>query len=348
MLNWFWLEVWAIPWRIILLACFVLLVLIPLFTDNAYIYRILTFTCIFAIFAASWDFLAGFVGLLNLGHTAFFGVGAYTAALLNIHFGLPPLVTIPIGALTGVIAGLVIALPTMRLRAFYLSLVTLAFPMVLGGLIYVFPDFTGGELGIYGVSRMADSPLRTYYLILLAMIVTLLVLWKLTDVKSRFVRMGVILHAIREDEISARASGINTTFYKALGYCISGFFAGVAGGLYAHFMRIAGPSTLELMLTFDAVIWTVVGGMTTIYGAVVGTFILYPLVEFMRLNPVGDEIRIIVKAVVLIVVLLYMPEGFTNWIRDHLEQECPRCKIVNLGVRKICRACRAPLHLERG
>jgi branched-chain amino acid transport system permease protein len=330
-----------------LFVCILMLALAPVFTTNAYILRILTFACIYSIFAASWDFLAGFVGLLNLGHTAFFGVGAYSAALLNIHFKLPALATIPIGALMGVIAGLVIALPTMRLRAFYLSLVTLAFPAVLSGLIYVFPDFTGGELGIYGVSRIASSSVTIYYCSFAILVITCLVLWKLTDVKSRYVRTGVIFHAIREDEISARASGINTTFYKTLGYCISGFFAGIAGGLYAHFMRIAGPSTLELALAFDGIIWSVVGGLGTIYGAVIGTFLLYPLVEFMRLNPVGEDIRIIVKAVVLIFVLLLMPEGLTLWIRDHLEQECPRCKIPNLRARKICRACRAPLHLER-
>ena len=346
-INYTKLEILAIPWRLILIFFLFLLAFWPIFISNSYILRILTFAVIFAIYAASWDFLAGYVGLFNMGHNAFFGVGAYTAALLNIHFGLPPIVTIPLGALTGVCAGLLITLPTMRLRSFYLSLVTLAFPIMLAGLVVVFSNFTGGEFGIYGVSLLGSSPHSTYYIIFIIFLLSVFALWKLTDLKSRFVRTGVIFLAIREDEITARASGINTTFYKAMGYCISGFFAGVAGGLYAHVMRIAGPSTLELGLAFDPIIWTMAGGMGTIYGAVAGVFVLYPLVEFIRLWNFGNEIRIILKAIILILVLLFMPNGFTTWIREHLEEECPRCKAVNLGIRAKCRVCSAPLHRER-
>jgi branched-chain amino acid transport system permease protein len=347
MKNWIKLEILAIPFRVLLVVGLAALAFSPMFIENSYILRIMTFTCIFAIFAASWDFLAGYVGLFNLGHNAFFGVGAYTAALLNIHYGLSPLLTIPLGALTGVLAGLLITMPTMRLRSFYLSLVTLAFPIILAGLVVVFPSFTGGELGIYGVKLLGSSAKSTYYWIFLIMLVSLFFLWKLTDMKSRFIRTGVLFISIREDEISARASGINTTFYKALGYCISGFFAGVAGGLYAHVMRIAGPSTFELSFAFDPIIWTMVGGMGTLYGAVVGVFILYPSVELLRLTSFGDEIRIIIKAVILIVILLFMPNGLTTWIREHLEQECPRCKVVNLSIRQKCRVCTAPLHREK-
>ena len=345
--NYIRLEILAIPWRMILMVGLVALAIAPVIFQNPYVIRIITFTLIFAIYAASWDFLAGYVGLFNLGHNAFFGVGAYTAALLNIHFGFSPLLTIPTGALVGVFAGLIIALPTMRLRAFYLSLVTLAFPVILAGLVAVFPNFTGGEFGIYGVKMIGSTPQSTYYWVFIVFLFSLFVLWKLTDMKSRFVRTGVVFLAIREDEITARASGINTTFYKTMGYCISGFFAGVAGGLFAHVMRIAGPSTLELMLGFDAIVWTLVGGMGTIYGGVVGVLILYPLVEFMRLSTFGNEVRIIVKACILISILLFMPNGLSTWIRDHLEEECPRCKNINLRTRATCRVCRAPLHREK-
>ncbi|MFC1824906.1 branched-chain amino acid ABC transporter permease [Thermodesulfobacteriota bacterium] len=344
--NWFRLEVYAIPWKMITFVFLVFLILFPLITTNSYILRIMTFACIFAIFSSSWDLLAGYLGLLNLGHTAFFGVGAYTAALLNKHLGFGPLFSIPCGAVMAVLAGLIIALPTMRLRGLYLSLVTLAYPMVLSGLIYIFPDFTGAELGIFGLSRMSFSPVVNYYIVLPVMIVSLLVMWKFTDTTSRFVRTGVIFHAVHEDEISARASGINTTFYKSIGFCISGFFAGLAGGLYAHFMTIADPSTLELMFSFDAILWACLGGLNTIYGAVAGVFFLYPLVEFLRLNELGDDIRIIFKALILMAVLLFMPEGFTTWIRDHIEINCPRCKIANLWTRNNCRACRANLRRD--
>ncbi len=347
--NWFKLEIWAIPWRIVLFLLVFLLCLAPILTTNSYVLRILVFACIFSIFGASWDLLAGYVGQLSLGHSAFFGVGAYTAALLNIHFHVPPLLAILCGAVMAVVAGLAIALPTMRLRGFYLSLVTLAFPVVLGGLIFLFPNFSGGELGIYGVQLLTNSPLKNYYITLVIMIISLVIMWKLTDTESRFIRTGIIFFAIREDEITARASGINTTLYKTLGFCFSGFFAGVAGALFAHSIRIAGPSTLDLTLSFDVILWAIFGGLTTIYGALIGTFLLYPLIEVMRFHPIGEEFRIIVKALILIVALLFMPHGITRWIRDHLENECPRCKIINLWTFKHCRACRAPMKdMKRG
>jgi branched-chain amino acid transport system permease protein len=166
-------------------------------------------------------------------------------------------------------------------------------------------------------------------------------MWKLTDAKSALVRTGIILHAIREDEIAARASGINTIRYKLLAFAVGGFFAGIAGGLYAHFMRIAGPSTLDLMLSFQAIIWTVFGGIVSIYGAVVGVYFLYPLMEFLRVIP---ELRVLIFAAIVIVILLFMPEGIAVWIRDKIERECPRCKLTNVAWRRTCRACGASLY----
>ncbi|MCL0102693.1 branched-chain amino acid ABC transporter permease, partial [Dehalococcoidia bacterium] len=144
-----------------------------------------------------------------------------------------------------------------------------------------------------------------------------------------------------------RASGINTVRYKLMVFSISGFFAGVAGGLYVHYIRIAGPSILELFFSFQPIIWTIFGGIVTIYGAVAGVFILYPLVELVRLHPVGETYRFVLMVLILIVVLLFMPQGITRWVRDHIEEICPRCKLINIRTRRYCRACRAPLHAEK-
>ncbi|MCL0048602.1 branched-chain amino acid ABC transporter permease [Dehalococcoidia bacterium] len=340
-------EILAVPGRVIALIFVILLFLLPLIIPHPMVLKIFSLAAIFAIFAASWDFLSGFTGQLNLGQALFFGVSAYSAALLNIHLGVPPWATIPIGAIAGVIAGLLVGIPALRLRGFYLALVTLAFPIILIGVIYVFPDITGGELGLFGVDRLSGSRVLDYYIILLVATASILVMWKLTDGRSKIVRTGVILHAIREDEITARASGINTVRYKLMVFSISGFFAGVAGGLYAHYIRIAGPSILELFFSFQPIIWTIFGGIVTIYGAVAGVFILYPLVELVRLHPVGEIYRIVLMVLILIVVLLFMPQGITRWVRDHIEEICPRCKLINIRTRRYCRACRAPLHAEK-
>lgn len=334
-------DVLAVPGRLIALVFLVFLFFIPLITQQPYTLRILILSNIFVIFAVSWDFISGYTGQINFGHAMFFGVAAYTAALLNKHLGLEPWATIPIGALAAVLAGVVMCLPALRLRGPYLSLVTLALPLILLGVIKAFPEVTGGEHGISGVAALSDSRLLDYYISVLVMIPSVMIMWKLTDAKSALVRTGIILHAIREDEIATRASGINTIRYKLFAFIVGGFFAGIAGGLYVHFLKVAGPSTLSLMLSFQAIIWTVFGGIVSIYGAVVGVYVLFPLLEFLRVIP---ELRTIIFAVVVILILLFMPEGIAVWIRDKLEEECPRCKLSNVSWRRTCRACGASLH----
>ena len=329
-------DVVAIPGRLIALIFFLLLFLIPLATEEPYILRTLIFANIYVIFAVSWDFISGYTGLINFGHALFFGVAAYTSALLNLHLGLEPWATIPIGALVAVLAGLIVCLPALRLRGPYFSLISLAFPLILLGAVFAFTDFTGGELGISGIARISDSRTVEYYISALVMLGSVFIMWKLTDAKSSFVRLGIILHAIREDEIAARASGINTVRYKLLAFAIGGLFAGVAGGFYAHSMRIAGPATLDLFLSFQAIIWTVFGGICSIYGPLVGVYILYPLTEFLRVVP---ELRILIFAFIVVLILLFMPEGIAVWVRDKIERECPRCKLANVAFRSTCRAC---------
>ena len=329
-------EILVLPSRTVALAFCLLLFLIPLFiTSNPYDLRILILASIFAIFAASWDLLSGFTGQMNFGHALFFGVAAYTSALVNLHTGLPIWLTIPLGALAAVLAGLVVGIPCLRLRGPYLALATLAFPLILTGIIFVFPDITGGELGVSGIDRLAGSRVTDYYIAITLMISLGFIMWKITDSKT-----GLLFHAIREDEVAARASGINTTKYKLLAFCLSGLFAGIAGGLYVHFMRIAGPSTLELMLSFQAIIWAIFGGIATIYGPIAGVFIIYPLLEFADFLP---EWRMLFFAIMVMLALLFMPEGITTWVRDKIEKECPRCKLRNIATRKSCRVCRADL-----
>jgi branched-chain amino acid transport system permease protein len=328
-------EVLVLPSRIIVFLFFLVLLGLPLLINNPYMLRILILTSIFAIFAASWDLLSGFTGQMNFGHALFFGVGAYGAAILNRQLHIPPWGSIPLGALVAVLAGLIIGIPCLRLRGTYLALTTLAFPIILMGIVFAVPGLTGGELGISGLERLSPSRVADYYIAVLLMLALCTVMWKITDSNT-----GIIFHAIREDEVAVRAAGINTTRYKLLAFCLSGFFAGVAGGLYAHFMRIAGPSTLEVSMSFQVVIWSIFGGIVTIWGPVGAVFILYPLLEFFRLWP---QFRMLLFAFVILLILLYMPEGLLTWIRDKIENECPRCKIRNAASRKTCRVCAASM-----
>ena len=331
-------EILILPSRTIAFLFCLALLCLPLVTKDPYLLRIVIFSSIFAIFAASWDLLSGFTGQMNFGHALFFGVAAYTSAILNLRLGLPPWATIPLGALMAVIAGLLVGVPCLRLRGPYLALATLAFPIILMGIIFTIPEITGGELGVSGIKPLASSRIATYYVCVILMLGLGLLMWKIGDSKT-----GIIFHAIREDELAVRASGINTTRYKLLAFSLSGFFAGLSGGLYTHFIRIAGPSTLEVSLSFQAIIWAIFGGVVTIYGPIAGVFILYPLMEFLRILP---EIRTLIFGLTVIILLLFMPEGLTTWARDKMEKECPRCKARNGAWRNTCRVCFADMERQ--
>src|SRR5919112_1310005 len=172
-------EVFVLPSRTLVLFWVATLLVLPFIYGDAYVLRILTMTCIFAIFAASWDLLAGYTGQVNFGHALFFGAGAYTSALLSLKLGLSPWATIWAGATVALLFGFLVGYLCLRLRGSYLSLATLAFPLI--ALVIVFA------------------------------------LWALAD--SKF---GIVLHAIRDDELAARASGINTLRYKMMVFAIAG------------------------------------------------------------------------------------------------------------------------------
>jgi branched-chain amino acid transport system permease protein len=328
-------EVLVLPSRVVVLLFFLVLLLLPVATQDPYLLRILILTSIFAIFAASWDLLSGFTGQMNFGHALFFGVAAYTAALLNLHAHLPPWGSIPLGALAAVLTGLIIGIPCLRLKGTYLALTTLAFPIILMGIVLAIPQVTGGELGLSGLDRLSGSRLSDYYIAVVLMLGLCTIMWKITQSNT-----GLIFHAIREDELAVRTAGINTTRYKLLAFCLSGFFAGISGGLYAHFMRIAGSANLEVTMSFTVVIWAIFGGVVTIYGPVGAVFILNPLLEFLHFWP---KLRMLMFALIILLILLYMPNGLLPWARDKIETECPRCKIRNVATRKTCRVCTAQL-----
>ena len=342
LLNNFRWGVLPVPGRVIAVVFFVLVFVFPLISDDRYILLVLIFTNIFVIFAVSWDVLSGYTGQVNFGHALFFGVGAYGSALLYKYLGWQPWLTIPLGAVAATLIGVITCWPALKLRGPYLSLLTLSFPLMLYGIVYALPSITGGPYGIWGIPLISQSRVVEYYVVLIVMTVSVLIMWKLTDAKSKYVRTGLIFHAIREDEIAARATGINTINYKLLAFAIGGFFAGIAGGLYAHVQMIAAPEVLTMTMSFQVIIWVIFGGIVSIYGPVAGVYTLFPLVEFLR--GVIGKYNYLILAIVVILVLLFMPQGIAVWIRDKIERECPRCKLTNAAWRKECRACGASLH----
>jgi branched-chain amino acid transport system permease protein len=342
--RWVWVnlrdEVFVLPTRTLTLLWVLGVLALPLVSSDTYILRIAASTCLYAILAASWDLLAGYAGQVNFGQALFFGAGAYTSGLLVSKLGMPPWATVWVGAAAGALIGAATGILCHRLRGSYLSLSTLALPLIATGLLFAFPRISGGELGISGLPRVTGSSLGDYYVAAIAMLLSVFGLWQLAN--SRF---GLVLHAIRDDEVAARASGINTPRYKLAAFAISGLAAGLAGALFAHVVRVAGPSTLEVALSFQVVIWGVFGGLASIYGPVAAVFILFPLTEWLGSMGQIGELRLLIFAAVVLVVLLMVPRGLAPWGRDRIEPQCPRCKQRNGAWRNVCRLCAAPLKL---
>ncbi len=327
-----------LPSRTVALAWVIAVLVLPLVHPDPYVLRVAAMTCLFATLAASWDLLAGYAGQVSFGHALFFGAGAYAAALGSLHLGVAPWVGVLGGAAVATAAGVAVGFVCLRLRGSYLSLATLAFPLIVLGVFFAFPDVSGGELGLSGVRSLSRSRVTSYYVIAIAMLALVFALWGIA--RSRF---GLVLHAIRDDEVAVRASGIDTVRYKLAIFAVSAAVAGLAGGLYAHFLRGAGPSTLEVALSFQVVIWGIFGGLATIYGPVTAVFVLYPLTEWLGSFRAFGQLRLLVFAVIVLLVLLFMPRGLTPWVRDRIETACPRCKQRNVAWRAACRLCQASL-----
>ena len=299
---------------VLVLALYILLsVLISANIINPYYSGILTMVCINVILAVSLNLATGFLGQLVLGHAGFMSVGAYSAALFTMDSGLPTVVSFPLALLVGGIVaaafGVIIGVPALRLKGDYLAILTLGFGEIIRVLILAMP-FTGGAAGLSGIPL-----LTTFTYVFIIAIITVAVIFAF--IHSRHGRAVI---AIREDEIAAEAAGIHTTYYKLLAFVLAAFFAGIAGGLYAHHIGVLDPSKFDFNYSVEILIMVVLGGMGSITGSIVAAIVLTLLPELLR----GfSEYRMLIYSVILICVMLFKPSGLLG------QHELSLTKILN-------------------
>jgi len=294
------MSIAKIDWLGALMAVAALL-LVPIIARSNYIVVVLTVALCNAIWAASWDFMSGLTGRENFGHALFIGSGAYTAGFLNTALDLNPWWGLPSAAIVAVIFSLVIGVPTLRLRGPYFALAMLSGATVMQSLTIIFSEYTGGQDGLNGIFPIIDSETRYYYLVLAFMLATVLIL-KLIALSP----WGTILRAIRGDEATCQAAGINVSFYKITALMISAAFAGMGGALYAHTLLQVGPDLFAVVLSINTIIFVYVGGMGTIYGPAGAALLLSLLIEELRFL---GEFRLWFYYVVLIIILFFLPQG---------------------------------------
>ncbi|MDR1019474.1 MAG: branched-chain amino acid ABC transporter permease [Synergistaceae bacterium] len=251
------------------------------------------------ILAVSLNLTAGFLGQLPLGHAGFMSVGGYAAALFSMSVSLPPNIELPaalvIGFTVAALFGVLIGLPALRLKGDYLAIITLGFGEIIRVIILNL-KFTGGAYGLKGIGRQT-----TVTWVYISVLITLYVISAL--IKSRH---GRAIISIREDEIAAEASGIPTTYYKVLAFTVSAGFAGVAGGLYAHYLSILDPSTFGFMRSVEILVIVVLGGLGSIFGSVISAAALTILPELLR---EFAEYRMVIYSLLLVTVMIFKPSG---------------------------------------
>ena len=262
---------------------------------DAYTFMNIAPLAINIILAVGLNLITGITGQFSLGHAAFMAVGAYTSAILTSNFGMPFIVGIIGAALIAAVAGVLIGIPTLRLKGDYLAIATLGFGEIIKTLL-LNNEYVGGASGFNYI------PLYTNWTWLFLMVVLTIV------VISNFIKSksGRACIAIREDEIAAEAMGINTTFYKVLAFAIGALFAGIAGALYGGYLSFITPESFGFMKSIDILVIVVFGGMGSITGSVVGAI----AISFISIALQGiPELRMVIYSVILFIIMVYRPQG---------------------------------------
>jgi branched-chain amino acid transport system permease protein len=291
---------------------------IPLFQPSNVIIETIFFLLLYAFLGLSWNMLAGFAGQFSLGHAAFFGVGAYTAGILYMKYRITPWAAMLVGPALASCLAWTVGYPTFKLRRHYYALATLAMAEVMR-LGFLSWDYVGAAYGIwYDVVpfswialQFSTTHVPYYYLAFVALCGGLLLTWKIR--KSEF---GLRLMAIRDDEEGAKALGIDTLSHKLKISALSAALAAVGGVLYAQYSLFLEPdSTLSLLVTADMVLPTLLGGLGTTYGPILGALILEPLTWVLR-SLVGSSLQVVFRGILLILIVLMIPDGLVKMLVD--------------------------------
>ena len=280
----------------------------PLFL-SLYVIGVLTIAFYLSVFTMSWDLLFGYSGEVNFGPTFLIGIGAYTAALLNINTSLPVAACIIFGTIAAVVAGLLLVAPALRLRGPYFGLVTLVSVLLLEEIITVFAQYTGGEIGISLGGVLSLSGIINYYYALIFVVITALILIFITSSP-----LGLILQASAQDPIEAESLGFNIIKYKILAFVLSAFFSGLSGALLVFYFGTASVSiVVSMAVVLQIIIAVIVGGRRTIVGPILGALFIVLTSEWLQFLGQLDYVAVSILA---LIVMILIPDGIVGIFLD--------------------------------
>jgi len=311
-------------WMVALMAA---LAVLP-FLSGQYVSYLVCLVLINIVSTTGLNILTGFTGLVSLGQAAFMGVGAYTVAILEINVGTPFLLNLLVAGIVAALVGMVVGLPSLRVKGLYLAIATIAASVILH---FVFANWTAVTRGVSGLSMPPATifgfelvqPNHVYWII---MPVTVVMLFGAANLFRS--RIGRAFIAIRDRDISAEVLGIRLLRYKLLSFAISSFYAGVAGGLWAYFFRVITPESFPLMMSIFFLAAIIVGGMGSILGGILGAIFMTMVPEVLKmmvgvLSPIWPDavavmspVRIIVFGALIILFLIFEPDGLAEIWRN--------------------------------
>lgn len=279
---------------------------------NPYVFQIVMLCGINIILAVSLNLVNGFTGQFSIGHAGFMALGAYGSAMFSLKVGLgwvAALHALPLpishgiallaallaGGLLAAVAGYLVGLPSLRLRGDYLAIVTLGFGEIIR-VIILNVDVVGGARGLPGIPNWA-----TLFWVGLAVVAVVTLSQHLAHSTH-----GRALFAIRDDEVAAEALGVNTTKYKVTAFVLGAFFAGVAGGLFAHYLSYLNPASFGFLKSIEVIAMVVLGGLGSITGSILAAVLLTVLPEFLR---TAGALRMVIYALMLIILMITRPQG---------------------------------------
>lgn len=302
-----------------------------------YLFNILVFILIYAVWVQSLNLIMGYVGVISMGHAIFSGIGAYTAALISVHLGYHFLVGTIAGFLLATVVGALLAIPSLRVRDEYLIVFTVGFQMVAYEFMITARGITEGQGGIPNIPSPQlfgfefNTPFKFLPLALVTTVICFAIVWRL--VHSPF---GRVLKAIREDESACRALGKNTLKFKVLVFALGGGIAAIAGSTMAYFITFISPVSFSVEISIFIIVMVVLGGEASFWGPLVGAAILVGLPEVLRFLPgtagFVDVLREIFYGLILMFMMIFRPREFCRSMPPKQNRfKCPRiCRMKRM------------------
>lgn len=294
----------------------ILLFSMPLVITSKYLLTIFIMIGIYALVCNGMTLLTGFAGQISLGHAAFYGIGAYTSAILTTNYGLSPWIGMIAGMIIAALIALIVGIPTFKLKGHYLALATLGFGIIIYTAFKELKTLTGGSNGFLGIPPIKlfgfqfNSDLDYFYLIWVFVFIGFI--FSRNIIHSR---IGRALRSIEGSEVASDAVGINIMSYKLQVFMLSAMFASVAGSLMAHYVSFINPDLFGTMTSIYFLIMVIIGGSSRIWGSILGAAVYVLLGELLKqylpilVPQVGEEFQIVFFGVLLVVTLIYMPNG---------------------------------------